>query len=127
VGGWWVVGGGGCGRAGGLGAWRVQPVRLGPLLHAPSSAAPPAPCALPRPQVVNAAYARAVRNCPWVGSLWARALQALERSGGGDPEHKQLYERALQAGLQVSAACLPACLPGCLAAWLLTVARLGRG
>jgi hypothetical protein len=52
-------------------------------------------------QVANAAYARAVRNCPWVGGLWARALQALERGGGGDPEHQQLYERALQAGLQV--------------------------
>lgn len=24
------------------------------------------------PKVVNAVYARAVRNCPWVGVLWAR-------------------------------------------------------
>jgi hypothetical protein len=51
--------------------------------------------------VVNAAYARALRNCPWVGQLWSRALRALERSGAADEQHEALYTRALSAGLQV--------------------------
>eukprot|EP00887_Chlorella_sp_A99_P001390 scaffold8.g1390.t1 len=59
--------------------------------------------------VVGPAYTRALRNCPWVGTLWARALRALERAGGGaergageggDDAHGALYERALAAGLQ---------------------------
>ncbi len=53
--------------------------------------------------MVNAAYGRAVRNCPWVGQLWARALHALERSAAPAEQHQQLYERSLQAGLQVGA------------------------
>jgi hypothetical protein len=46
-------------------------------------------------------YARAVRNCPWVGALWARALRALERSGAPEEEQAALFERALAAGMQV--------------------------
>lgn len=46
-------------------------------------------------------YARAVRNCPWVGSLWAAALRAHERLGGPDDEHEAMAARALAAGMQV--------------------------
>jgi hypothetical protein len=60
------------------------------------------------PSVVDAAYARGVRNCPWVGALWARALRALERGGGGGgggegvaAAHEKLYQAALAAGMQV--------------------------
>jgi hypothetical protein len=49
------------------------------------------------------AYARAVRNCPWVGGLWAAGLRAMERTGAPDEEHAALAERALAAGMQVSA------------------------
>lgn len=51
--------------------------------------------------MVNAAYARAVRNCPWVGQLWGRALRALEQSEAPEEQHAALYDRALAAGLQV--------------------------
>ena len=40
------------------------------------------------PTAAGPAYARAVRNCPWVGQLWARSLRALERgaaTGEGAP------------------------------------------
>ncbi len=54
------------------------------------------------PDVINATYKRAVRNCPWNGELWARALRALEASGADvAAEHEALYQQALQAGLQV--------------------------
>jgi hypothetical protein len=49
------------------------------------------------------AYARAVRNCPWVGGLWASGLRAMERTGAPDEQHAALAERALAAGMQVSA------------------------
>lgn len=51
--------------------------------------------------VINSVYARAVRNCPWVGQLWGRALRALERSGAPEEQHAALYDKALAAGLQV--------------------------
>ena len=51
--------------------------------------------------MVNSVYARAVRNCPWVGQLWGRALRALERSGAPEEQHAALYDKALAAGLQV--------------------------
>ncbi len=54
------------------------------------------------PDVVNRVYRRAVRNCPWVGQLWARALRALERGGAPDADQAHLYSAALAAGLQVS-------------------------
>ena len=68
------------------------------------------------PAVVDAALARAVRNCPWVGALWARALRAAELGGSGgsggaaaaaaaaagaaEERHRALYEAALAAGMQ---------------------------
>ena len=53
------------------------------------------------PTVINAVFARAVRNTPWVGVMWARALQALERSGAPEEEQAAVYQRATAAGLQV--------------------------
>jgi hypothetical protein len=56
------------------------------------------------PAVVDAVYGRALRNCPWVGAMWGRALRALERGaggGGGEAAHAAMYEAALKAGLQV--------------------------
>ncbi|KAI8465892.1 MAG: hypothetical protein J3K34DRAFT_452483 [Monoraphidium minutum] len=56
--------------------------------------------------VVDATYARARRNCPWVGALWARSLRALERGGGGGggggggAAHEEVYQDALKAGMQ---------------------------
>lgn len=52
--------------------------------------------------VVNDIYKRAARNCPWVGSIWARGLYALERSGVSEKEHMAVYSRALASGLQTS-------------------------
>lgn len=51
--------------------------------------------------VLLQAYARAVRNCPWVGSLWSAALRAHERLGGAEQQHEDMANRALAAGLQV--------------------------
>lgn len=42
-----------------------------------------------------------MRNCPWVGSLWAAALRAMERTGAPDEQHAALAEKALAAGMQV--------------------------
>lgn len=68
------------------------------------------------PALASRAYGRAIRNCYWVGSLWARAMRAAARAvrsadgagGGGGAaldaalrEQAALYQRALQAGLQV--------------------------
>ncbi|BDA40979.1 Squamous cell carcinoma antigen recognized by T-cells 3 [Coccomyxa sp. Obi] len=52
------------------------------------------------PVAIKSVYERAVRNCPWVGALWARGLWALERGGLSDEEHAAFHARALQAGLQ---------------------------
>ena len=64
--------------------------------NSPSRASPACPA------VINAVYARAVRNCPWVGQLWGRALRALERSNAPEEQHAAMYEKALAGGLQVS-------------------------
>jgi len=53
------------------------------------------------PAIVNAVFARAVRNTPWVGAVWARALNALERSCAPDDEQSDTYQRATSASLQV--------------------------
>jgi hypothetical protein len=37
-----------------------------------------------------------------VGSIWARGLYALERSGVSEKEHMAVYSRALASGLQVT-------------------------
>lgn len=47
-------------------------------------------------------YARAARNCPWVGLVWGRYLNALERAGAEEQEQAAVYGRALSAGLQTS-------------------------
>lgn len=44
-----------------------------------------------------------MRNCPWVGALWAAALRALERSGAPDEQQAALADKALTAGMQVGA------------------------
>ena len=55
------------------------------------------------PFIITAVYTRAVKNCPWVGSLWAGALRALELNPDLDVEqHNKLYSQALQAGLQTA-------------------------
>ncbi|KAG1673451.1 hypothetical protein FOA52_002217 [Chlamydomonas sp. UWO 241] len=60
--------------------------------------------------VISKVYARALRNCYWVGALWARAIRAASRcagaAGGGPAVHtsveaqQALYARAMGAGLQ---------------------------
>ncbi len=52
------------------------------------------------PQLVHAVYQRALRNCPWVGPLWAGALRAAERLGSPQADQESLYNQALQAGMQ---------------------------
>lgn len=52
------------------------------------------------PKLVHDVYQRALRNCPWVGSLWAGALRAAERLGSSQEDQEQLYNEALQAGMQ---------------------------
>ena len=55
------------------------------------------------PAAINAVYSRALRNCPWVGSLWANALRALELAVAfNEQQHAALYSSALQAGLQTA-------------------------
>ena len=56
------------------------------------------------PTAVNSVYNRALRNCPWVGSLWANALRALELHDSAlqKEQHDSLYSAALQAGLQTA-------------------------
>ena len=55
------------------------------------------------PAATNSVYSRALRNCPWVGSLWANGLRALElHSTCDEQQHVSLYSSALQAGLQTA-------------------------
>lgn len=55
------------------------------------------------PAATQKIYSRALRNCPWVGSLWANALRALElHSTCEEQQHTSLYTSALQAGLQTA-------------------------
>ena len=41
---------------------------------------------------------RALRNCHWVGDLWAGAMRAMELSGADDSEIAARYDAALQVG-----------------------------
>eukprot|EP00252_Welwitschia_mirabilis_P019730 TRINITY_DN4649_c0_g1_i2.p1 TRINITY_DN4649_c0_g1~~TRINITY_DN4649_c0_g1_i2.p1 ORF type:complete len:822 (+),score=189.82 TRINITY_DN4649_c0_g1_i2:143-2608(+) len=41
-------------------------------------------------------YARAVRNCPWVGVLWTKYMLALERSNASEDEISAVFEQSLQ-------------------------------
>ncbi|KAL6048505.1 Splicing factor [Balamuthia mandrillaris] len=43
-------------------------------------------------------YERAVRNCPWSGSLWPAYIRALERGNRADSQVRAVFEKALQAG-----------------------------
>ncbi|PNH11751.1 Squamous cell carcinoma antigen recognized by T-cells 3 [Tetrabaena socialis] len=45
-------------------------------------------------------YGRAVRNCPWVGAVWAAALLALDRTAAAPEAVDEMYGKALAAGLQ---------------------------
>lgn len=45
------------------------------------------------PRVVCGVHARAVRNCPWVGSLWVKHLLAQERAGADEATMGQVRER----------------------------------
>ena len=73
------------------------------------------------PGLVSSVYNRALRNCYWVGSLWARAIRAEARGSGATgaaagaedgaapkgmtaaslEAQEDLYNRAIKAGLQV--------------------------
>lgn len=80
------------------------------------------------PGLVSLVYDRALRNCYWVGALWARAIRAAARGGGGASaaatgskggdvppsaaslkQQAELYERAMKAGLQVGGRVLRLC------------------
>ena len=91
-------------------AWQQSPAASAPCHAAPCWTGGPVnrpfplplrPSTVPPSAVVNRVYARAVRNCPWVGQLWGRGLRALERSGAPDEQHAAFYDKALAAGLQV--------------------------
>lgn len=66
------------------------------------------------PAVINQVYGRALRNCPWMGPLWARGLRALQRGGGSLQQHEEMYNKALQAGMQVRAVLLACWRSACL-------------
>jgi hypothetical protein len=52
----------------------------------------PSCCLPPPPQV---------RNCYWVGTLWAASLRALDRGGSSQEDIRAVFERACTAGMQV--------------------------
>ena len=66
------------------------------------------------PNVAVSVYRRALRNCPWVGELWARALRAAERreeknassdsssSSASDAEFDALFRAAMSAPLSTA-------------------------
>ena len=74
-------------------------------------------------------YARAARNCPWVGVIWGRYLNALERQGVDDAEHAAAYQRATGSGLQVHdlTSCLLTLLLPAPACWDCKVWQLHAG
>lgn len=43
-------------------------------------------CMMQVTSVIRNVYERAVRNCPWVGSLWRKYLLALERASAPETE-----------------------------------------
>jgi hypothetical protein len=50
-------------------------------------------------------YKRALRNCPWVGELWARLIRVIERNIDQEEASRQkalenIYSKAMEAGLQ---------------------------
>nr|XP_024368844.1 squamous cell carcinoma antigen recognized by T-cells 3-like isoform X2 [Physcomitrium patens] len=50
--------------------------------------------------VLRSVYARAVRNCPWVGALWTKYMLALERAAAPETELSVVFETALGCGFQ---------------------------
>lgn len=50
------------------------------------------------PGLVAALWERAVRNCPWMGAMWVRAMRALDRQAA---DVGKVYKAAMAAGLQV--------------------------
>ncbi|EDO37342.1 predicted protein, partial [Nematostella vectensis] len=48
--------------------------------------------------VVLPAHERAVRNCPWVASLWQNYMLALERSNQPSSKIKEIFDKALTCG-----------------------------
>ena len=48
---------------------------------------------------------RALRNCHWVGDLWAGAMRAMELSGADDSEIAARYDAALQVGARFAPGC----------------------
>lgn len=59
--------------------------------------------------LVMPVYARAARNCPWVGTVWGRYVNALDRSGAAEEQQATVYARALSAGLQVRCSLFARC------------------
>lgn len=47
-------------------------------------------------KLVSLWWCRALRNCHWVGDLWAGAMRAMELSGADDSEIAARYDAALQ-------------------------------
>ena len=99
------------------------------------------------PGLVASVYDRALRNCYWVGALWARAIRAAARGGGGPSsaaaagskggdtppseaslkQQAELYERAMRAGLQVrGGACSGPALSPTGPTNILQIPHLGR-
>lgn len=52
-------------------------------------------------RLITSAYARATRNCPWVGQLWERRIRALHRAGAAEGELAAVYGEALAAHVPV--------------------------
>jgi tetratricopeptide (TPR) repeat protein len=50
--------------------------------------------------VIRKVYARAVRNCPWVATLWTKYMLALERGSAPETELAAVFEQALLSGFQ---------------------------
>ncbi|KAL2609096.1 hypothetical protein R1flu_027669 [Riccia fluitans] len=50
--------------------------------------------------VLRSVYARAVRNCPWVQSLWKNYLLTLERSHANENEIAAVFQQSLLGGFQ---------------------------
>ncbi|KAL5789204.1 hypothetical protein ACOSQ2_004092 [Xanthoceras sorbifolium] len=45
--------------------------------------------------VIRDVYARATKNCPWVGELWVRSLLSLERGRASEKEISDVFEKSL--------------------------------
>lgn len=50
------------------------------------------------PSIIKSAYAKAVRNCPWVKAIWAKYMLALERFDASEEELSAVFEQSLHCG-----------------------------